>query len=130
MKIMVGYDGTEVAKEALRIAKKRAKAFEAKVYVLTSMHGGSDDHAEEIQEAESGLKFAQEFFESDGIPCEEHLLIHGLEPGEDLVQFAEENEIEEIVIGVKRRSKVGKFLFGSTAQYVILEAPCPVLTVK
>ena len=85
---------------------------------------------EEIQEAESGLKFSQAFFESDGIPCEEHLLIRGLEPGEDLVHFAEENDIDEIVIGIKRRSKVGKFLFGSNAQYVILEAPCPVLTVK
>jgi len=130
MKIMVGYDGTDVAKEALRVARRHAKAFEAKVYVLTSMFGGSEDQPENIEEAESGLQFAREFFETDGIPCEDHLLIRGLEPGEDLVQFAEENEIDEIVLGVRRRSKVGKFLFGSTAQYVILEAPCPVLTVK
>jgi nucleotide-binding universal stress UspA family protein len=130
MKIMVGYDGTEVAKEALRAAKKHAKTFGASVYVLTSMIGGEEDHAEQIQQAEAGLAYAVEVFESDGIPCEEHLLIRGLEPGEDLVQFAEENEVDEIVIGIKRRSKVGKFLFGSTAQYVILEAPCPVLTVK
>ena len=44
--------------------------------------------------------------------------------------FLLENEIDEIVIGIKKRSKVGKLIFGSTAQYVILEAPCPVLTVK
>ena len=130
MKIMVGYDGTEVAKEAMRAAKSHAKTFGAKVCVVTSMIGGEEDHAEQIQQAEAGLKYALDFFESDGIACEEHLLIRGLEPGEDLVQFAEENEVDEIVIGIKRRSKVGKFLFGSTAQYVILEAPCPVLTVK
>ena len=130
MKIMVGYDGTEVAKEALRIGREKAKAFDAGVFVVTSLVGGEDDHADAIQEAESGLKYAREFFEAESVSCEEHLLIRGLEPGEDLVQFAEENGIDEVVIGIKRRSKVGKFLFGSTAQYVILESPCPVLTVK
>jgi nucleotide-binding universal stress UspA family protein len=51
-------------------------------------------------------------------------------PGEDLVDYAGENGIDEIIIGIKRRSKVGKLLFGSNAQYVILKAPCPVVTVK
>jgi nucleotide-binding universal stress UspA family protein len=51
-------------------------------------------------------------------------------PGEDLVKYAKENQIDQIVVGIRRRSKVGKLVFGSTAQYVILEAPCPVLTVK
>ena len=62
--------------------------------------------------------------------CETHLLIRGFEAGEDLVMFAEEQNAEEIIIGIKRRSKVGKFIFGSTAQIVILDAHCPVLSVK
>ncbi|MEX1326820.1 MAG: universal stress protein, partial [Desulfobacterales bacterium] len=65
-----------------------------------------------------------------GIACNTHLLIRGLAPGEDIVEFAEESKTDEIVIGVKRRSKVSKLLLGSTAQYVILQATCPVVSVK
>ena len=50
--------------------------------------------------------------------------------GENLVWFAELENIDEIIIGVRRRSKVGKLLLGSTAQYVVLHAPCPVITIK
>ena len=53
-----------------------------------------------------------------------------MEPGEDIVGFAKDNGADEIIIGVKSRSKVGKLLFGSTAQAVILQAHCPVVTVK
>ena len=54
----------------------------------------------------------------------------GLTPGEDLVEFAREHGSDEIIVGVERRSKVSKLLLGSTAQFVILNAPCPVVTVK
>jgi nucleotide-binding universal stress UspA family protein len=57
-------------------------------------------------------------------------LIRGLAPGEDLVRFAKENDVDLVVVGVKRRSKVGKLLMGSTAQFVIIKAPCPVLSIK
>jgi nucleotide-binding universal stress UspA family protein len=50
--------------------------------------------------------------------------------GENLIWLAELSKIDEIIIGVRRRSKVGKLLMGSTAQYVILNAPCPVITIK
>ena len=64
------------------------------------------------------------------LDCQTHLLIRGIDAGEDVVRFAADHNVEEIVIGVRRRSKVGKLIFGSTAQYVILNAPCPVVTVR
>jgi nucleotide-binding universal stress UspA family protein len=69
-------------------------------------------------------------FDENEISCDTHLLIRGLSPGEDIVEFAKENKIDEIIVGVKRRSKVGKLLMGSTAQVVILQASCPVISVK
>ena len=73
-------------------------------------------------------KYAESLFKNKKISCKTHLLVRGLEVGEDLVQFAKDTDIDEIVIGIKKRSKVGKLLFGSTAQYIILHATCPVLT--
>ena len=130
MKILVGYDGSNSAKDALSLAKSHAKAFGAAIEVVTSMQKGTESDREEIEQAERGLEYAKSLIEGADIPCNTHLLIRGLSAGEDLVEFANENRIAEIIVGVKRRSKVGKLLMGSTAQYVILQADCPVVTVK
>jgi nucleotide-binding universal stress UspA family protein len=53
-----------------------------------------------------------------------------MDPGEDLIQFAEYNDADEIIIGVTKKSKVQKFLLGSNAQYVILHSPCMVIKIK
>ncbi len=130
MKILVGYDGTNSAKEALNLAKSHAKLFDATVDVVTSMEKGTEGQREQIDQAERGLEWAKSLFDENGITCNTHLLIRGLAPGEDIVEFAEENKIDEIIIGVRRRSKVSKLLLGSTAQYVILQPTCPVVSVK
>ena len=54
----------------------------------------------------------------------------GFEPAEDLLSIAEASSAELIVIGLRRRSPVGKLILGSNAQRVLLDAPCPVLAVK
>jgi nucleotide-binding universal stress UspA family protein len=130
MKLMVCYDNSNSAQEALKLAIQHAKYFDAKVYLVTSLIGGSKDDAEENNNAESNLEFGKSLVEKEGVECESRLLIRGMQSGEDLIKFANDNEVDEILIGVQRTSKVGKLLFGSTAQYVILEARCPVVTVK
>ncbi len=130
MKILVGYDGSNSGKDALGLAAKHAKAFSAEVEVVASLQGGTPTEAVEVRHAKEDLEYAKNFFEKENIPCNTSMLVRGLTPGEDLVQFAKENGIDEIIIGVKRRSKVGKLLFGSNAQYIILNSPCPVATIK
>ncbi|QTA83738.1 Universal stress protein family protein [Desulfonema limicola] len=130
MKILVGYDGSNSGKEALNEAISHAQAFNARLYIIRSLKGGSEDHFEKIENAERDLAYAESFCQKNEIPCETHLLIRGLGPGEDIVKFADENNIDKIVIGVRRRSHVGKIIFGSNARYIIMEAQCPVITVK
>jgi nucleotide-binding universal stress UspA family protein len=128
MNILVGYDGSSPSKKALQLAKKHALAFGATVDVVTSMDKGNTVEAE--NKASDNLEKAKSLFAEKGINCQTHLLIRGMFPGEDIVEFADSNKVDEIFIGVKRRSRVGKLLMGSTAQFVILEAHCPVVSVK
>jgi nucleotide-binding universal stress UspA family protein len=130
MKILVGYDGSNAAKDALQLAVEHANAFNAEIHIATSRSSGDVDELELIREAELGLERAKKIFDDAGIESKTHLLIRGLSPGEDLVRFAGEQEVGGIIIGVKRRSKVGKAIFGSNAHYIILNAPCPVTTVR
>jgi len=130
MKLLVGYDGSKTSMDALKLARKHAKAMEATVHVITSMVGREHEGAEMVEQAEQALDFAREVMLEKGVPCETHLLIRGLSPGEDIVLYAKENNMDEIFIGVKRRSNLSKIVFGSNARYIIIEAHCPVMTVK
>ncbi len=130
MTILVGYKGTNVGQDLLALALTHAKAFKCDVLVVTSMKEGEEEDQTQINTAESNLDQALAFFSGKGIDCKTHLLIRGMEPWEDLVSFAKQNNVSEIIIGVKSRSKVGKILFGSTAQSVIINAPCPVVSVR
>ena len=130
MKILVGYDGSKAAEDALKIAQKHANACKADIFIVTSLDQSHTLQKEDIDKAEGKLEDLKTSFNTDDISCETHASFNYLSPGEDLVQCAKDNAIDEIIIGVRRRSKVGKLILGSTAQYVILNAPCLVVTVK
>ena len=130
MKILVGYNGSEPSRLALELAGRHAVAFGADVHVMTSMEGGTGERPEDIQKVKDGLEYARKLLEKQSVGSEIGELARGLSPGEDLVNYAEENGIDHIFIGVGKRSRVGKLLLGSTAQYIILNAACPVTTVK
>jgi nucleotide-binding universal stress UspA family protein len=130
VKILVGYDGSNGAEAALREAQKHANVFNADIHILTSLEQSSTLDKSDIEKAESELEYVRTPFNIDDIPCETHVVVNYLTAGEVLVQFAADNRIDEIFIGIEKKSKVGKLVFGSTAQYVILNAPCPVIAVK
>ena len=130
MKILVGYDYSTVTQDVLALAKQQAKAFKAEVHLLRFLEQGPELNREAVQQAEQNLDHVKREFATLALACDTHVVVSALSAGEEIVQFAEQNSIDLIVIGVRRRSKVGKLLFGSNAQLIILTAPCPVLTVK
>ena len=129
--LMVCYEGTDVSKETLRLAQKYANEWQVGVDVVSTFKREDPLAISEVKEMEEAFhaQINEQFIHSD-IPHHAHLLVDIYSPGEQLVKFSEGKEYEFIFIGISKRSKVGKLLFGSTAQYIILNAPYPVITVN
>ncbi len=130
MKILVGFNGYYVSKDAVSLAVKHAEAFNASVDIVTMLEKGHALHLDDMEKADNALEEAKNAFDARSIPCRTRVITNDLSAGENLVAFAQDHDIDMVIIGIKRRSKVGKILLGSTAQYVILKAPCPVLTIQ
>jgi len=131
MKFLVCYNGTNEAKHTLKVAQAHAKIWDAKLEVVSAITRVEPLKHSKVRKMEDELEGeVNELIEGDGPPYEAQLLLTDLTPGEQLVKFAEDQKINQIFLGIIKKSKVEKFLFGSTAQYVILHAPCPVVTVR
>jgi nucleotide-binding universal stress UspA family protein len=129
MKILMYYDGSGYSRDALPYVKKHAKAFDAQVVVVSSLTKGSEAHLKEIESLEDGLEYVKSELEREKIRSETHLLIKGHNAGDDIVQFANEHKVDEIVIGTEKKSRVEMLVLGSVAQYVATNAPCPVVII-
>ncbi|NNK95999.1 MAG: universal stress protein [Desulfobacterales bacterium] len=127
---LVGYSGSTESKSALSLARDHAAGSGAQVIVVASTRGGSKETPEEIKEKEDNLLYAENFLKEKNIACECYQIARGALPGEDLVSYAEENDVDQIYVGIEIKSKTQKILIKSNAQYVILNAPCPVVTVN
>ena len=130
MAIVVGYVPTAEGRAALRRAAEEARLRGTRLIVINSNRGGRELTPEEAIEHEHALAEVRAQLDRDGIDHEVRQLVRGLEPAEDLIAVAEEVGADFIVIGLRRRTPVGKLILGSNAQRVLLEATCPVLAVK
>lgn len=131
MKFMVCYDGSKEAKKALKLAREHTKVWGASLEVVNSIKREVSLKRSFIEKKERSLEHEiKELLGDSDIPYKVELLIDTLHPGEQMVQFAEKERIDQIFVGIEKKSKVGKLIFGSTAQYMILKTPCPVVSVK
>lgn len=132
MRIMLGYNAYFTADTVLEVAKEHVKAFNAELYVVISVVGHSLDETGKLanEEAQNRLDRLQASLEREGVPYKLHIMVREKSAGEDLVKFAEKNDIDEMVVGFKKRSAIGEIVFGSNYRYMIGHAPCPIVTVN
>jgi nucleotide-binding universal stress UspA family protein len=128
--IVVGYVPKPEGRAAIQRAAAEAKLRSSTMIVVNSNKGGRELEPEEAVQIEEAMAAIRQDLEAAGIGFEMRQLVRGMDVAEDLIAVAEESGAEMIVIGLRRRSPVGKLILGSNAQTILLDAPCPVLAVK
>ncbi len=130
MKIVVGFLSSPEGRVALTRAVSEAKLRNAELRVVHSIRGGERDQTEQMfhEREEFGQLKAQ--LDESGVAYRLVEYARSNAPADDLLQAAEDERADLIVIGIRRRSPVGKLILGSNAQNVLLNADCAVLAVK
>lgn len=130
MSIVVGRLATREGRAALRRAAQEARTRRLPLIVVdTARHQPAAD-SQEVQLLEQLLTEVGEQLDEHGLRHEVRTLTDGVDAAENLITAAEQESAELIVIGLRRRTPVGKLILGSHAQRILLDASCPVLAVK
>jgi len=139
-KILFPVDLSEVSPKLVPYVKEMAAKFDAEVHLLfvarilqhfTSIYVPHPSimnfEGEVVQGAEKKLQeFVQEQFE--GGPCKAHVILG--DPAEEILNYAQAEGIDFIIIGTHGRKGLERIIFGSVAERVVKKSPVPVLTVN
>lgn len=125
--VVVGFVDSAVGRAAVDAAVRECQLRSARLVVVSSVKGGPGNELYEQRDAVARL---MEEVVQAGMEMDVREYARGNDPATDLLEVAEEVNADLIVIGLPRRSPVGKLLLGSNAQKILLEASIPVLAVK
>ena len=126
--VVVGYVPNQEGEAALSHAVAEARTRDARLLVVNTSRG--DALVDERYADDDQVGALRTRLEDAGVDHELVRAIRGREAHEEILAVASERRADLVVIGLRRRTPVGKLLMGSTAQRVLLEATCPVLAVK
>jgi nucleotide-binding universal stress UspA family protein len=128
MTILVAYvarpEGHAALEKGMEIAKRRNE----RLVVVNASPGGSKEDAsmidvQEVERVEKLLKDAK-------LDAEFKQFVRGKDAVEEINALVDSLQVYVLVIGLRKRSPVGKLIMGSVAQELLLSVNCPVLAVK
>lgn len=140
-KVLFPTDFSEGSFHALPYAADLSKHYNAKLYILHIVYDvfkATDSHIPHVSADELYREisdWARKEIDSccieeiRGLPKVEKLILKGI-PHEEIINFAAEEKIDMIIIGTYGKKGIERFIFGSTAEKVVRNAPCPVMTVR
>jgi nucleotide-binding universal stress UspA family protein len=126
--IVVGYTPTPAGRAALSTATTEARKSERPLVVANTSRSDALDDPAFAQPAD--LDWVRATLEEAGVTFTIRQEVRGREAADELIDVLEEVGAELCVIGIRRRSAVGKMLLGSNAYRILMDSPCPVLTVR
>ena len=128
MSIMVGYVPTPVGEAAVAAAITEAKLRTEELLIVNSVREGS--RVDKSVASDEDLQRLQKSADDAGITSRLLRPSHRDDLAEEILELAVEHDVSLIVIGLRQRTQVGKFIMGSHAQRILLQADRPVLAVK
>ena len=141
--IVVGTDGSDTAKEAVRQAAELAKTVGAKLHLVSAYEpvpeGRLRQERQNVPDAmqwminpkedvNNTLKEAAEQLEKDGVEVDTYA--REGDPADAILDVAEEEKADLIVVGNKGMTGAKRFLLGSVPNRVSHHAPCSVLIIR
>ena len=130
MIVVTGFIRSAEGREALKRSIEEVRQRGGRLIVVHSSEGGTSESAVDVLADNEELERIHAELSAEGIDHEVMDFARGSTPAEDVVSVANESKADLIVIGLRRRSLVGKLLLGSNAQDILMQADCPVLVVK
>jgi nucleotide-binding universal stress UspA family protein len=128
MTILVAYvprpEGQTALDKGIELAKERGEF----LIVVNATPGGTGDDpsradAQDVERVEQLLADA-------GVKSEFKQFVRGKNAVEELEDMVAANKVSILVIGLRKRSAVGKLIMGSMAQEILMNISCPILAVK
>lgn len=126
--IVVGFIPSPQGQAALEHAIAEARLRGARLLIVNA--AGTDAFADERRAGEEDLAGLHDTLATAGVEYQIRQTGSDQNAADTLVSVADESGAALIVIGLRQRSRVGKLLMGSNAQSILMDARCPVLSVK
>ena len=126
--IIIGFIPTPEGWAAIHCGIEEARIKGGRLVVVNASKGDAPIDLRRAGEQE--IAAIRRDLEASGVEHDIVQPVRRKEAAEEIIDAAEEHRADLIVIGIRRRSPVGKLIMGSTAQRVLIDANCPVLAVK
>jgi len=136
MKILAALDNSDFAFKALRKAVDMAKKEDAELTIYSAYSDLLEVEVPSLELRESLAQQAEEIVaRGKAIAEKSNVFVRtvteaGYSPADNIVSYAERNNIEMIVMGHKSRTGLERLLVGSVAVKVVTYAPCSVLVIR
>ena len=128
MTVLLAYIRTPEGDAALAVAIAEARRRETGAVVVNVTRPAAA--VDSPVSAEQNLDAVAARFAEAGVPVEVRQLPAGTDPADGVIAVATETGPDVVVIGLRRRTAVGKLIVGSTSQQILLGVDAPVLAVK
>lgn len=129
MRLIMYYDGKDYTKKILSLIKDRAKAVESKVHIVSCIYSWGEPSVRILREMRDDLNYLKDVLSEVNIPCYTHVYMKWRNPGEYILEIAYRYNVDEIIIGTNKESRVAMYRHGWFINHVINWAKCPVLIV-